>query len=253
MKLYTLGTGSCTANPTRYNCSSLLKTEHGLYLFDAGSPCDSLISRAGLKFRDIRAIFITHMHLDHIGGLPNLMRAVSMDSGRNFSSPVTIFLPESSGYEAIRHWLHCTHADINYEWFDFKFLPPKEDYIYEDNAVSIRAFPTEHITHPTPITYAYGIYSYSGNILVTGDLCSDLHDMPVSIFHEKYDVCLCEATHYDPNLANTIFQNFLCGRLILTHVHTPWQSEEGKAKLLSAFRSLPYPVEVSCDGAEYII
>lgn len=253
MKLYTLGTGSCTVNPTRYNSSSLLKTEHGLYLFDAGSPCDALIVRAGLKLDDIRAIFVTHMHLDHTGGLPNLMRAVSMEAGQNFSSPITIFLPETSGYEAIRHWLRCTRANINYELFDFKFLPSKKHYIYEDNVVKVRAFPTEHIAHPVPITYAYSICTHSGNILITGDLCPDLHDMPASIFHDEYEICLCEATHYNPNLTGSLFQRLLCNRLILTHIHTPWQSEEGEAELFSAFHSLPYPVEIACDGAAYTI
>lgn len=253
MKLFTLGTSSCAVNPTRFNSSALLQAGNNLYLFDAGSPCDALIVRAGHRLRDIRAIFITHMHLDHIGGLPNLIRAISMEKSDPAESPVIIYLPEASGYQALQQWLSCTHAVINDRLFEFKVISSEDPNIYQDENISVTVFPTDHIPTTPTVTYAYGVYSSRGNILFTGDLSADLHDMPDTAYKDQFDVCLCEATHYDPGLVYHLFQRFSCKRLILTHVHTTWQSDSGAAELLAFLDGLPYPLEIAFDGAEYRI
>lgn len=253
MKLYTLGTGSCAVSASRYNSSSILETDNGLYVFDAGSPCDSLLLRAGLHLADVRAIFITHMHLDHIGGLPNLLRALSNCNVSLRYSPISIFLPESSGIFALKHWLSGTRTKINYKLFDLKILSPSDSVIYKADDLKIICIPTDHIPNTIPITYAYAVYHSTGNILVTGDLSPDLHDMPRCIFQEPFHTCLCEATHFDPTSSKMIFQELKCQHLIFHHVHTPWQSHEGASKFLSSLSPLPYVAEFAYDGARYSI
>lgn len=253
MKLYTLGTGSCAVSASRYNTSSILDTGNGLYLFDAGSPCDSLLVRAGLSLHDIRAIFITHMHLDHTGGLPNLFRALSNCDLPPDRHPIHVFLPESSGSLALKHWLESTRTQINYNLFNMKTLSPYDSLIYIDDSLKVICIPTDHIPSPAPITYAYAVYHPKGNLLVTGDLSSDLHDMPECIFQELFHTCLCEATHFNPNSSATVFHRLRCRNLIFHHVHTPWQSPEGVSRFLSALLPLPYTVNIAYDGAVYSI
>lgn len=253
MKLYTLGTGSCAVSTSRYNSSSIVETDNGLYIFDAGSPCDSLIVRAGLSLRDVRAVFVTHMHLDHIGGLPALLRALSNCDMTLKYAPIPVFLPESGAVPGLKSWLGCTRSHINYGQFRLQPISRTDSILYRAGHIKISCIATDHISSPLPVTYAYAMYHPDGNLLITGDLSSDLHDMPRCLFEESFHTCLCEATHFDPVSAKEVFQKLRCRHLIFHHVHTPWQSADGASRFLSLLGPLPYAVQIAYDGAKYNI
>lgn len=92
MNLYFLGTSAGV--PTKYrNVSSLalMFPEYGgdVWLFDCGEGTQHQILRSPIKPGRISRIFITHMHGDHIYGLPGLI------STRSFQTemPLTIYGP----------------------------------------------------------------------------------------------------------------------------------------------------------------
>ena len=75
MQIHTLGTAHGDSTWCRFNSSTLYETRSGaLYLLDCGAPAEALVRRKGLRIRDIRALFITHMHDDHTGGLTGLVK-----------------------------------------------------------------------------------------------------------------------------------------------------------------------------------
>lgn len=69
----TLGTGSGTGTYYRSNPSSVLKSAGICYLVDAGEGIQRQFLTSRMNVRDIQKIFITHMHGDHIFGLPGLL------------------------------------------------------------------------------------------------------------------------------------------------------------------------------------
>ena len=94
MKLEFLGTGSGV--PGKYRnvaCTALrlLNECNSVWLFDVGEGTQQQILRSNLKPRKINKIFITHLHGDHIFGLPGLLSSRSFQGGR---SPVTIYGPK---------------------------------------------------------------------------------------------------------------------------------------------------------------
>ena len=73
MEIFVLGSCSGTEPQAgRHHTSWVLRYRNELYWFDAGENCSYTAHLAGLDLLTSRAVFISHPHIDHIGGLPNL-------------------------------------------------------------------------------------------------------------------------------------------------------------------------------------
>lgn len=99
MEILFLGTGSGVPSKHR-NVSSLalklLDERNGIWLFDCGEATQHQILKTTLKPRKIEKIFISHMHGDHIYGLPGLLSSRSFQGGED---KVTIYGPKGiKGY-----------------------------------------------------------------------------------------------------------------------------------------------------------
>ncbi|WP_100010727.1 ribonuclease Z [Lentibacillus sediminis] len=84
MELIFLGTGAGVPSKER-NVSAialdLLQEENSIWLFDCGESTQQQILHTSIKPRKITKIFITHMHGDHIFGLPGLLSSRSFQGG----------------------------------------------------------------------------------------------------------------------------------------------------------------------------
>ena len=93
MKLTFLGTGSGVPAKHR-NVSSLAlhidDKEGAVWLFDCGEATQHQILHTSLKPRKITKIFITHLHGDHIFGLPGFLSSRSFQGGE---TPLTVYGP----------------------------------------------------------------------------------------------------------------------------------------------------------------
>lgn len=94
MELEFLGTGAGVPAKHR-NVSSialrLLDERNAVWLFDCGEGTQLQILHTNLKPRKIEKIFITHLHGDHIFGLPGLLSSRSFQGGEE---PLTIYGPK---------------------------------------------------------------------------------------------------------------------------------------------------------------
>ena len=70
MKIRALGTGSAFSRPPLYNASLLVRTKGGKrFLVDCGTTVPLALDKKKLGIKDLDGIIITHIHMDHIGGL----------------------------------------------------------------------------------------------------------------------------------------------------------------------------------------
>lgn len=82
--IYFLGTGAGMPAKLRNVTSialKLLEERSAIWLFDAGEATQHQILHTSLKPRRIEKIFITHLHGDHIYGLPGLLSSRSFQGG----------------------------------------------------------------------------------------------------------------------------------------------------------------------------
>lgn len=93
MKLLFLGTGAGVPSRNR-NVSALalklLDELNEVWLFDCGEATQHQILETSLKPRKITKIFITHLHGDHIFGLPGFLSSRSFQGG---DQPLTLYGP----------------------------------------------------------------------------------------------------------------------------------------------------------------
>ncbi|MCD6324335.1 MAG: ribonuclease Z [Desulfurococcales archaeon] len=82
MRLYFIGTGAGgSPGSKRWRTSVLLESGGSHLLVDCGVGCHYRLSDKGL-LRDVDAVFVTHPHMDHFLGLPELLFQAHMDGRR---------------------------------------------------------------------------------------------------------------------------------------------------------------------------
>jgi ribonuclease BN (tRNA processing enzyme) len=73
-ELVLLGTaGAPMPVPGRMGISSVLAVDERVFVVDCGRGSPSGFAEAGLDFTRLEAVFLTHLHADHIGDLPGML------------------------------------------------------------------------------------------------------------------------------------------------------------------------------------
>lgn len=88
-----LGTAGTVPLPDRALAAALVRVGGSLYLIDCGEGTQVAMRRVGWGFGRLEAILLTHVHADHIAGLPGLLLTLGM-SGR--TRPLEIAAPTGS-------------------------------------------------------------------------------------------------------------------------------------------------------------
>lgn len=264
MRIYTLGTSHGDSTFSRFNSSTVYETENGIiYLVDAGAPCEALLRRKGLNIKHVRAVFVTHMHDDHAGGLTGLIKQVRKYD-RLRENPCTLFLPEETAIVPLQNWMAALHESCG----SIAFRGVDDGIIYDDESLTVTAIRTAHLRtngrrEGVPCSFAYVLHFKKENkkILHTGDLWLDFSDFPKIAAEEDFDVCLCEATHYKPDTAIPVLEKSRFKKLVFIHVadqwhvriDAAWNIDNGEKRLLDFCSGLPYPVVVAHDGDEFLV
>ncbi len=91
MRIITLGTGA--GRPTLHRLTSAVAVEYegDSLLFDCGEGTQVQLMRSALKWGRIKAIFLGHLHGDHLNGLPGLLGTFSLSDR---TQPLKVFGPK---------------------------------------------------------------------------------------------------------------------------------------------------------------
>lgn len=140
MELYFLGTGSGVPSKER-NVSSvalmLLQEANSVWLFDCGEATQHQILNTSIKPRKINKIFITHMHGDHIFGLPGLISSRSFQGGEE---ELTIYGPRGIK-EYVETSLTLSGSHLSYP---LSYVEIEEGKIYEGEQFLVHCKKLEH-------------------------------------------------------------------------------------------------------------
>ncbi|MEM0087132.1 MAG: ribonuclease Z [Candidatus Micrarchaeaceae archaeon] len=144
IKVTILGTSGSTPSKSRGMPSVAISYEGSIYLFDCGEGTQMQMLKYGLNIAKVDAIFITHVHGDHIIGLPGLVRSLSLN---HRSRPLSIFVPKGSE-NVVRNLLSFDKALIA---FPILVNGVKAGVVMKNETIAIEAFKLNH----TIKTYGY--------------------------------------------------------------------------------------------------
>ena len=136
-----LGTGSALPTKTRHLAGTLVRREGRSVLFDCGEGSQLQLVRGGLTRGRLDAVCITHLHGDHLYGLPGLVTTLALLERED---PLTLVGPE--GLQEVL----TSMPGLKNDWlpFETRYVELAEGtehaVVYEDEGVSVEARPIEH-------------------------------------------------------------------------------------------------------------
>jgi ribonuclease Z len=243
MQVVILGSGSPIPAPDRAGPSTLVRTSVGDLLFDAGRGVSMRAAGALSGPATFRAVFLTHLHSDHVTDLndvittrwamsftPNPLEVFGPVGTAAFVAANESMLEPDIGYRLAHHedltWRPATVAtDVT------------EGVVFEQGDVRVTAAPTDHApVHPT---VGYRVDDGGSSVVIAGDtvpcegldrLCADADVLVHTVIRrdqiEALDLPrLLDVIDYHsavPDAARTA-ERAGVGTLVLTHMVPPVQ------------------------------
>ncbi|WHY55008.1 ribonuclease Z [Peribacillus simplex] len=140
MDFVLLGTGAGVPAKARNVTSialQLLEERGTVWLFDCGEATQHQILKTAVKPRKVEKIFITHLHGDHIFGLPGFLSSRSFQGGVD---KLTVYGPQ--GIDAfIKTSLQVSGTHLKYP---LEIIEIEEGAVFEDEQFTVTAMSLDH-------------------------------------------------------------------------------------------------------------
>ncbi len=210
------GTGVPHPAPGRAGAGTLVRTGDVSLQFDAGRGTVLRLVEAGSSPSELDALFVTHVHSDHVVGIPDLVMTRWVQQQLAVTGPLPMVAPEGSTERFLRRMLEPFDDDIalrtahvgaaapELELSTFAPTPtPTVVWTGGDGSVAVRSVAVHH----EPVdAVAYRIDTPDGAVVVSGDtrVCDEVADLCAGadvLVHEA-----CRTTALAEVVAGTVFE-----------------------------------------------
>jgi ribonuclease BN (tRNA processing enzyme) len=226
MKLTILGSGTSVPHPNRASSSHWLETRNGSLLLDISADAPHRMAQERLDWPNLDAIWISHFHLDHMGGLaPFLFGVKWAPQTQSRTKPLRIFGPKG-----VRRIIETMSDSNNYglleQPFAVEFVEVGPDTDFEIiPGLTATAFSTPHTEESLAIRLKdedSKLFVYTSDTGFSEDLIP---------FAKNTDLLLMECSfrrnkpvkkHLELVEAMRIAQQCATKKLVLTHLYPEW-------------------------------
>jgi ribonuclease BN (tRNA processing enzyme) len=230
MNLVVLGSGTSVPHAQRASSAYWLETRSGSLLLDISPDAAHRMAEEGLEWPALDAIWASHFHLDHVGGLaPFLFGTKWAPQTRNRSRPLKIFGPDGT-----RAWLDAIDGANNYRLLqqafsievievaagaEFEALPSLRARTlstpHTDESLAIRLIEADEssFVYTSDTGYAEELADFARGVDLLLMECSFRRNKPMQ-------------THLDLAEAMRLAQIANPKRVLLTHLYPEWDGRD---------------------------
>ena len=134
--------GNSSAKPTAsgHPSAQVVNVNEQSFLVDAGEGVQRQMARRGISALKLRAVFISHLHGDHMYGLFPLLSTLGLYGRR---TPLRIYAPRPFG-EMLECFLRLCETNLPYtpEWVEVDTT--KHQIIFENDSTEVWSLPLRH-------------------------------------------------------------------------------------------------------------
>ncbi len=233
-KLLVLGSACGIPTQRRFTSAYALTVAGKLFLLDCGAPVSKLLFQYGFDPIDVRAVFLSHWHMDHVAGLGLFL---TQNHLRKRPGPLTIYGPRGTRGK-IRRLLADSFLlpeDLNYSLHIINIKPNKR---YKADLIRVTYFKTQHLeqskykTHFGRKAVATGmvINGPGWRIVYSGDLRSPEELAP---YVAGCDLLIHEMMHLRPRAVANFASTAKVPHVLVSHLAAEF--DEAPEKITRAF------------------
>jgi ribonuclease Z len=214
------GTGVPHPRPGRAGAGALVRRGGVALQFDAGRSTVVRLMEAGTPPHALTALFLTHVHSDHVVGLPDLAMTRWIQQQMVTSGPLVVVAPEGGATRFVERMLEPYDEDIALRrghvgagpvGVDLRPFPvptaPEVVWRIDDpeaGPIAVTAVAVHH--EPVPEAVAYRVDTDDGAVVISGDtrVCDEVQRLAEGadvLVHEA-----CRTSAMAPLIAGTTFE-----------------------------------------------
>ena len=173
IKVTLLGTGCPAPVMNRFGPSIMVEAGDRKFIFDAGRGVIQRLAQIKVQYKEIQGVFLTHLHSDHVVGLPDLWLTGWLNGRRD--RPLQVWGPKGTK-KMMSNLREAFEEDIKFRLYEDRASPDgvaietkdiAEGVVYEESGIKVTAFEVDH--GPTKPAFGYRIDYRGRSVVLSGD------------------------------------------------------------------------------------